>query len=151
MDLFKKHISYRHDRPPGVWASQFQRDPTDLHTGYVTGLGSLTGRKPMSIMYKVPVADIVQVWEAQKANYLKDLEEALTTARELKEKGVEDSCVNGKIDSARTNAAMISLQLKYVDHEQDIYMQDHEMYGLFGAHRNLGPGDNPQVAAERRY
>jgi hypothetical protein len=107
--------------------------------------------KTMSILYRVPVADIIKVWEAQKANYLKDLEEALTTARELKEKGVEDSCVNGKIDSARTNAAMISLQLKYVDTEQEIFMQDHEMYGLFGAHRNLGPGDNPQVATERRY
>lgn len=113
--------------------------------------GSLTGRKPVSILYKVPVEDVIEVWEAQKANYETDLQEALATQKELREKDVNDSCVNGKIDSARTNAAMIGLQLKYVDKEQEIFMQDHEMYGLFAVHRGLGPGDNPQVATERRY
>lgn len=115
--------------------------------------GSLSGRKPMPIMYKVPVADIISVWETQKAKYLHDLEEALATARDLKEKGVEDSCVNGKIDNARVNARMISLQLQYVDPDQDIYMQDHEMYGLFDTHRgglgNIGGPDN--AVTERRY
>lgn len=106
----------------------------------------------MSILYKVPVADIVKVWEEQKAKYEVDLQRALATAKDLKEKGVDDSCTNGKIDNARVNIGMIGLQLKYIDEEQEVFMQDHEMYGLFGTHRNLGPGDNPQVAAtERRY
>lgn len=105
----------------------------------------------MSILYKVPVADIVEVWQAQRAKYEVDLQEALKTQKELKAKDVDDSCTNGKVDNARVNIGMISLQLKYVDTEQEIFMQDHEMYGLFGTHRNLGPGDNPQVATERRY
>ena len=105
----------------------------------------------MSILYKVPVADVIEIWQKQRAEYLKDLEEALATQKELREKDVNDSCVNGKIDAARTNAAMIDLQLKYVDTEQEIFMQDHEMYGLFGTHRNLGPLDGAQVATERRY
>lgn len=106
--------------------------------------------KTMSIVYKVPVLDIIAVWEAQKAKNEVDLEAALATVKDLKEKGVEDSCVNGKVDSARANIAMISLQLKYVDPEQDIYMQDHEIYSLFGTHRTL---DNPTTGAveERRY
>ncbi len=133
--------------------SRLKHDLDRISTLHNTRIdGSLSGRKPMSILYKVPVADIVKVWEEQKAKYEVDLQRALATAKDLKEKGVDDSCTNGKIDNARVNIGMISLQLKYIDEEQEVFMQDHEMYGLFGTHRNLGPGDNPQVAAtERRY
>lgn len=136
-----------------VQSAYWYRYPTMLHNSHIQGLRELLykGNKSVSILYKVPIADVKEVWEAQKAKYEVDLQEALATQQELRSKGVDDSCTNGKVDNARVNIGMISLQLKYIAEDQEIFMQDHEMYGLFGTHRSLGPGDNPQVATERRY
>jgi hypothetical protein len=95
--------------------------------------GNVREEKVSSIFYRVPAADIVEQWERQKAKYELELQEALATQKDLKEKDVSDSCVNGKVDHARRNITLLTLQLKYMDREEDVVMQDHEMMSLFMA------------------
>ena len=121
-----------------------------LKSTLIRDLDQLEGNS-MSITYVVPAADIIAEWEKQKVQYLRELHEAQETAKDLKEKGVEDSCVNGKIEGCRRNIAVLTLQLKYIDRTNDVYMQDHEMYGLFGSHSDLGPNNPMAGQTERQY
>ncbi len=107
----------------------------------------------MTVRYKVPAADIVEAWKAQKAKYEVDLQEALATQKDLREKDVNDSCVNGKVDHGRRCILVLDLQIKYIDHDEDIYLGDHEMLNIFSApgHLNGPTGMGAEVAQERRY
>lgn len=139
-------------RPPGVWASQFLRDPNAYLTNKTAWF--LKENTVSCILYRVPAADIVEQWEKLKAKYEVDLQEALATQKDLREKDVDDSCVNGKVDNARRNIHLLTLQLKYMDREEDVVMQDHEMLSLFMSPQGYidGPsGMGTEVAQERRY
>jgi myo-inositol-1-phosphate synthase len=103
----------------------------------------------MTIGYKVPVSDIVLAWSEQQAKYEMDLQEALRTQMDLKSKDVDDSCVNGKVESARRNILVLTLQIKYINRDDDVYLLDHEVMNIFMAPMNLGGPD--QAVTERRY
>lgn len=103
----------------------------------------------MTIGYKVPAEDIVTAWEEQRARYEYDLIEAQATQKDLREKDVDDSCVNGKVELAERHIEVLTLQIKYIDRSEDVFLMDHEMINIFVRGHGL---DNPSGAVEeRRY